>query len=138
MALVAVVALALVGLVVSFGRPFHVPLRPSFFQQEAPAIRASREMARMERVASALRTYYLTFGTYPATLDDLVNASPPLLAAEDLSSANGDSFRYQAAAKQVILEAVGPTGEPYLSIAREILPEDVTLSSASSVGSSSP
>lgn len=137
-ALVAVVVVALVGLFVSYATPFRVPATPSFFREEAPAIRASRDMARMQRVASALRTYYLTFGTYPSSLDDLVNASPPLLTANDLQSTSGETFRYQTASKQVILEAVGPTGEPYLSIAREILPEDVTLSGASSVGSSSP
>jgi Domain of unknown function (DUF4388) len=137
-ALVVVVVLTLVGLFVSYSTPFRVPTRPSFFTEEAPAIQASRDVARMQRVASALRAYYLTFGTYPSSLDDLVNASPPLLTAEDLQSSNGEAFRYQAASKQVVLEAIGPTGEPYLSIAREILPEDVTLSGASSVGSPSP
>lgn len=137
-ALLAVVALTVVGLYASYATPFRIPTRPSFFQEEAPAIRASRDMARIQRVASALRTYYLTFGTYPSSLDDLVNASPPLLTADDLQSSNGETFRYQTASKQVIVEALGPTGEPYLSIARAILPEDITLSGASSVGSSSP
>src|SRR3990172_923738 len=73
-ALVAVLAISALGLVVSAAAPFRVPARPGFFQDEAPAIQASRDMARMQRVAEALRTYCLTFGTYPASLDDLVNA----------------------------------------------------------------
>jgi hypothetical protein len=137
-ALVAVLALSAVGLVVSFSTPFRVPARPSLFQEEAPSIHASLDMARMQRLTEALRTYYLTFGSYPASLEDLVNASPSLLATEDLAAASGERFRYQVEGGRVLLEAPDASGEPYLSIAREILPAEVTLGGAPPVGSSSP
>ena len=95
-------------------------------------------MARMQRVAEALRIYCLTFGNYPASLDDLVNASPALLSAGDLLATNGERFGYQAEKGRVVLEAPSASGEPYLSIAREILPGEVTLGGAAPVGSSSP
>jgi len=95
-------------------------------------------MARMQRAAEALRTYYLTFGSYPASLDDLVNASPSLLANEDLVATNGERFRYTTEGSRVVIEAPDASGEPYLSIAREILPGEVTLGAAAPVGSSSP
>ncbi len=137
-ALAVVLVLSLVGLVVSATTPFRVPASPSLFQEEAPAIQASRDMARMQRVAEALRIYCLTFGNYPASLDDLVNASPSLLSTEDLLATNGERFRYQAEEGRVVLEASNASGEPYLSIAREILPGEVTLGGAAPVGSSSP
>jgi hypothetical protein len=137
-ALVAVLALSALGLVVSATTPFRVPTRPSLFQAEAPAIQASRDMARMQRLAEALRTYFLTFGSYPGSLDDLVNASPSLLATEDLVAASGERFRYQTENGRVVVEAPDVSGEPYLSIAREIPPADVTLGGAAPVGSSSP
>ena len=138
LALVAVLALSVMGLVVSAATPFRVPARPSLFQAEAPAIQASRDMARMQRVAEALRTYYLTFGSYPASLDDLVNARPSLLAPEDLAATSGERFHYQTEDRRVVVEAPDASGEPYLSIAREILPGEVTLGGAAPVGSSSP
>ncbi len=137
-ALVAVIALSAIGLVVSAATPFRVPARPSLFRTEAPAIQASLDMARMQRVTEALRTYFLTFGSYPASLDDLVNASPSLLTTEDLVAASGERFRYQTENGRVVLEATDASGEPYLSITREILPADVTLAGAAPVGSSSP
>lgn len=136
--LLVVLALAALGLFVSFSTPFRVPALPSFFREEAPAIQRSRDLARMQRVTAALRTFYLTFGTYPTTLDDLANASPPLLTAADLKSSTGETFRYQTTPDRVVLEALDASGEPYLSMAREILPEEVTLSGAPPVGSSSP
>lgn len=137
-ALVAVLVLSVVGLVFSARTPFRVPARPSLFQAEAPAIQASRDMARMQQVAAALRTYFLTFGSYPGSLDDLLNASPALLGTEDLVAASGARFRYLTENGRVVLEAPDVSGEPYLSIAREILPADVTLGGAAPVGSSSP
>ena len=136
--LAAVLLLSAVGLVVSLTTPFRVPLRPSLFQQEAHAVQASRDMARMQRVAQALRTYYLTFGSYPANLDDLVNASPSLLVSDDLLGTNGERFRYRGEGGRIVVEAADASGEPYLSIARDILPEEVTLGGATPVGSSSP
>jgi hypothetical protein len=137
-ALAVVLVLSLLGLVLSISRPFHVPTRPSFFQTVAPSIQASRDVARMQRIASALRTYYLTFGGYPASLDDLVNASPPLLSSSDLKSTLGESFVYKTERDRVTLEAVDSSGAPYLSLARGILPEEITLGPTPPVGSSSP
>jgi len=138
MALAAVLVLSVVGLVVSAATPFRVPASASLFQQEALAIQASRDMARMQQVAEALRTYCLTFGSYPASLDDLVNASPSLLLPTDLVATNGERFRYQTEEGRVVIEAADASGEPYLSIAREILPGEVTLGGAAPVRSSSP
>jgi hypothetical protein len=101
-------------------------------------MQSSREMARLQRVAEALRIYYLTFGSYPASLEDLVNASPALLESHDLVGTNREPFRYQREGDRIVLAAPGDSGEPYLSIAREILPADVTLGGAAPVGSSSP
>ncbi len=137
-ALAVVLALSVVGLVVSVTKPFRVPLRPGLFEAEAPAIQASREMARMQRVAQALRAYYLTFGSYPASLDDLVNASPSLLATQDLVATNGERYRYQTESGRVLVEASDASGATYLSIAREILPGEITLGGSGPVGSSSP
>ncbi len=137
-AVAVVLLLSVVGLAVSIATPFRVPARPSLFQQEAPAVHASREMARMQRVAEALRIYCLTFGSYPSSLDDLVNASPALLATEDLVSLSGERFRYQTEDGRVVVEAPDASGERYLSIAREILPGEVTLGGSAQVGSSSP
>jgi Domain of unknown function (DUF4388) len=137
-ALAAVLVLVAIGLFVSLSTPFRVPVLPSFFREEAPAILKSRDMARMQRVVAALRTYYLTFGSYPASLDDLANASPPLLVASDVKSASGETFRYRTTNDRVLLEALDSSGDPYLSLAREILPDEVTLSGSPPVRSSSP
>jgi hypothetical protein len=137
-ALVAVLVLSSVGLLVSLATPFRVPALRSFFSEESYAIETSRDMARMQRVLSALRTYYLTFGAYPATLDDLANASPPLLRAEDLHNTGGVPFRYQTAREQVTLETIDSSGEPSLGLEREILPAEITLGTSRPVGSSSP
>jgi hypothetical protein len=138
LALIVVLALTALGLFIALSTPFRVPALPSFFREEAPAIQRSRDLARMQRVTAALRTFYLTFGAYPTTLDDLANASPPLLTAADFKSSTGETFRYQTMPDRVVLEALDASGEPYLSVAREILPEEVTLSGAPPVGSSSP
>jgi hypothetical protein len=136
LALAVVLALAAVGLLVSISTPFRVPSRPGLFQQEAAAIRASREMARMQRIAGALRTYYLTFGTYPASLDDLVNASPALLAPPDLLATNGEPYRYQTEERRLVVSV--PSDDSSLAIAREILPEEVILGGGAPLGSSRP
>ena len=139
LALVVVTALTAVGLFASRGAPFRVPTRPSFFRQEATTIDRSLDTARAQRVVSVLRSYYLAFGVYPSSLDDLVNASPPLLDANDLRATSGEPFRYDTTAPdQVVLEAFGPSGESYLRVVRKILPESITLSGAPSVGSSNP
>ncbi|HXV59359.1 MAG TPA: DUF4388 domain-containing protein [Vicinamibacteria bacterium] len=136
-ALVAVLVLAASGFLISLGEPFRVPPRPSFMREEAATIARSRDVARMQRVVAALRSYYLTFGVYPGSLDDLVNTTPPLVAPEDLTDASGQSFRYETQADRVTLQALGPSGSPYLSISREILPDDVSFAPTPSVRSSS-
>lgn len=136
--LVAVLLSSLIGFALSMGTPFRVPAFPSFFQQASDTIQASRDVARMQRITSALRAYYVAFGEYPNTLDDLVNASPPLVAADDLLGASGEAFLYQTSSTRVVLQAVGSSGEPYLSVVREILPEEVTLPGAGSVESVDP
>jgi hypothetical protein len=138
LALAVVLVLSAVGLVLSASTPFRVPGSPGLFQEEAPAMQASREMARMQRIAEALRAYYLTFGSYPVTLDDLVNASPSLLAPGDLLTTNGEPFRYQTEGSRVVVEVPDPSGESSLSIARRVLPAEVILGGAAPVGSSSP
>ena len=137
-ALLIVLVLSAVGLLVSFGTPFRVPAAPSFLEQESATIQRSRDLARMQRLASALRTYYMTFGFYPNTLDDLVNANPPLVSAEDLRGAGGDTYRYLYGPERIILEAIGPTGEAYLNVVRGALPDEVILPGPPPVGSQDP
>ncbi|GMR22881.1 MAG: hypothetical protein BMS9Abin37_1260 [Acidobacteriota bacterium] len=136
--LVVVLALSAVGFAVSMGAPFRVPALPSFLLQESETIQRSRDVAGMQRIVSALRAYYMAFDTYPAALDDLVNATPPLVSADDLRGAGGEPYRYQTSPERVVLQAIGPSGEPYLSVVREILPEEVTLPGPPSIGSSGP
>ena len=120
------------------GAPFRVPSLQSFLLQESETIQRSRDVAGMQRVVSALRAYYMAFGTYPTTLDDLVNATPPLVSTDDLRGVGGEPFRYQTSAERVVLQAIGPSGEPYLSVVREILPEEITFPGPPSVGSAGP
>jgi hypothetical protein len=136
--LVVVLLLSAVGLAVSFGSPFRIPAFPSFFQQESETVQRSRDVARLQRIASALHAYYMVFDVYPNTLDDLVNASPALVSNGDLLGARGEPYRYQMSSGRVVLQAIGPSGEPYLSVVREILPEEVTLPGAPSVESADP
>ncbi len=136
--LVVVLLLSAVGFAVSMGAPFRVPALASFLLQESETIQRSRDVAGMQRIVSALRVYYMAFGTYPTTLRDLVNATPPLVSADDLQGAGGEPYRYQTSPERVILQAIGPSGEPYLSVVREILPEEITLPGPPSVGSSGP
>jgi hypothetical protein len=137
-ALAVVLVLSLLGFLVSAATPFRVPGSAGLFQQEAAVMQSSREMARLQRVAEALRVYYLTFGSYPGSLEDLVNASPALLQSDDLEATSREPFRYQNEGDRIVVAAPGDSGEPSLSIAREILPADVTLGGAAPVGSSSP
>jgi hypothetical protein len=136
--LVVVLALSAVGFAVSMGAPFRVPALSSYLVQESETIQRSRDVAGMQRVVSALRAYYMAFGAYPATLDDLVNATPPILSSDDLRGAGGELYRYQTSSERIVLQAIGPSGEPYLSVVRAVLPEEVILPGPSSVGSSGP
>ncbi len=133
-----VLLLSGIGFVVSLGAPFRIPASPSFFEQESDTIQKSRDVARMQRIASALRAYYMAFGVYPNTLEDLVNASPPLVSADDLLGAGGAAYLYQTSSNRVVLQAIGASGEPYLSVVREILTEEVTLPGAPPVKSADP
>ncbi len=137
-ALLSVLVLSAVGLFVSFGTPFRIPAAPSFLETESATIQKSRDLARMQRLASALRTYYMAFGFYPNTLDDLVNANPPLVSAEDLRGAGGETYRYQYGPDRIILQAIGPSGEPYLNVVRGALPDEVILPGPPPVGSQDP
>ena len=137
-ALLSVLVLSAVGLFVSFGTPFRIPAAPSFLEKESATIQKSRDLARMQRLASALRTYYMAFGFYPNTLDDLVNANPPLVSAEDLRGAGGETYRYQYGPDRIILQAIGPSGEPYLNVVRGALPDEVILPGPPPVGSQDP
>ena len=137
-ALLSVLVLSAVGLLVSFGTPFRIPAAPSFLERESATIQKSRDLARMQRLASALRTYYMAFGFYPNTLDDLVNANPPLASAEDLRGAGGETYRYQYGPDRIILQAIGPSGEPYLNVVRGALPDEVILPGPPPVGSQDP
>ena len=137
-ALLIVLVLSAVGLLASFRTPFSIPALPSFLEQESVTIQRSRDLARMQRLASALRTYYMAFGSYPNTLDDLVNTNPPLVSAEDLRGAAGEPYRYQYGPDKIILQAVGPSGEPYLNVVRGVLPDEVILPGPPPVGSQDP
>lgn len=118
-ALAVVAVLSVLALLLSLSSPFRVPGLGSFLTAEAASIERSRDLARMERVLAALDSFYLAFGTYPAALEDLVNANPPLLAPEDLRDASGEPFRYQSSPEAIQLEALGPTGEVHLSFERQ-------------------
>jgi len=136
--LLIVLVVSAVGLRSSLRTPFSVPALPSFLEEKSTTIQRSRDLARMQRLASALRTYYMAFGSYPTTLDDLVNTNPPLMTAEDLRSAGGDTYRYQYGPDKIILQAIGPSGEPYLDVIRGVLPDEVILPGPPPVGSQDP
>ncbi len=142
-ALVSVLVLAAVGMLVSSTRPFRVPGQPSLLTSEAANIERSFDMARAERVLAALKAFYLSYGAYPASLDELVNASPALLSADDLLDESGEAFVYEPGrndeldgASHITLKAIGPTGEPHLSFVREGLRQEGFLPRGASVGSS--
>ncbi len=137
-ALLSVLVLSGVGFLAAYGTPFRVPAVPSFFEQESATIQRSRDMARIQRLTSALRAYSLAFGFYPNTLDELVAAKPPLVSAEDLRGAGGETYRYLAGPDKIILQAIGPSGEPYLNVVRGVLPDEVILPGPPSVGSRDP
>ena len=129
--------LCLLGLLVSFSSPFRIPGFGSLLDTEAQSIERSRDLARMERVLAALDSFYLAFGRFPAQLDDLVNANPPLLATEDLRDASGDAFHYQSSADAIQLSALGPTGEVHLSFSRRASAEAAAPDGAHSAARSS-
>jgi hypothetical protein len=99
-----------------------VPGRTGILDAELANYRRAATFARMQRVNLAIRAYFLAFGDYPNSLDDLVNSSPALLSPSDLSDSRGVPFGYNRTAEQVILSAVSDTGEPDLVMVRDILP----------------
>jgi hypothetical protein len=76
----------------------------------------------MERVDSAIRTYFLSFGDYPNSLEDLLNANPALVSPSDLLDANDTPFLYDRTPDRVALAAMNEAGEPYLVLVHEVIP----------------
>jgi hypothetical protein len=119
-ALLVIALAALVGLFLSLrGSPFRVPGVASDFQAERANLRRSVSLGRMQRVDAALRVHYLITGDFPATLDDLVNARPPLLGVEDLRDADDRPFAYRVTPELIQLSAVSESGEPYLTFVHQ-------------------
>ena len=136
-ALVSVLILTAVGMLLSWTRPFHLPGQPSILISEAANIERSFDMARSERVLVALKTFYLFYGDYPLSLDELVNASPAFLSANDIKDESGEAFVYElGAGNQITLKTIGPTGEPHLSFVREGFYQHGFLRQGVSVGPS--
>ncbi|MFQ5789211.1 MAG: DUF4388 domain-containing protein [Acidobacteriota bacterium] len=120
--LVGVVVLSAAGFFFSQASPFRLPGASSLGADESGGFERSVSLARMQRLDTAIRAYYLAYGEYPASLDDLVNISPPLVTASALRDGRDHRFRYERTPERVSLHAVTDEGEPYLTIEHEILP----------------
>jgi hypothetical protein len=119
--LVLVLAVSAVGLVSTYSKPFRVPGTSDFFPAERESFRRAMTVVRMERVDSALRSYFLNFGEYPVSLGELVNASPALVSPTDLQDGAGVPFLYDRTPQRVALAAMNEAGEPYLVFVHELL-----------------
>lgn len=119
--LVIVLAATMAGLFFSYSTPFRVPSGAGLLPAVAEDAARAATLARLERVDSAIRTYHLSFRDYPSSLEDLLNASPPLVSAEDLSDTEGVPFLYDRTAERVALAAVSAAGEPYVVFVHEIV-----------------
>jgi len=97
-----------------------VPGRSALLPVLLHDVRTTSTLARMERVDAALRVYFLSFGDYPSSLEELLNATPALVAAEDLSDAAGVPLLYDRTAQRVALAAVSDEGEPYLVFVHQL------------------
>ena len=137
-AVAALLLLSLVALAMTWRAPFRLPGMSSFFVEEAATVRQTEDVARMERILSAVRVYHLAFGSFPNTLDDLVNASPSLVSVTDLTGADGVPYRFVAEGDRVRLEAIGPAGDAYLSVTREVYPAEVTIPGPAASASAQP
>jgi hypothetical protein len=79
----------------------------------------------MERVDTAVRTYFLCFGDYPNSLEDLLNTNPALISTGDLLDASNNPFLYDRTPTRVALVAMNESGEPYLVFVHEVGPGDI-------------
>jgi hypothetical protein len=120
--LLVVVAAAAVGMAFSYSTPFRVPTRTGLFPIAIEDAQRTTTLARMERVDSAIRTYFLSFGDYPNSLEDLLNANPALVSTSDLLDANDNPFLYDRTPDRVALAAIDEAGEPYLVFVHEVFP----------------
>jgi transcription initiation factor IIE alpha subunit len=119
--LLLVLATAAVGLFFSYAEPFRIPAIADFYPAAQVSYGQVVTVVRMERVDSAIRSYYLSYGEYPASLDELVNVSPALLSPMDLRDGAGVPFLYDRAPQRVALAAMNEAGEPYLVFVHELL-----------------
>jgi hypothetical protein len=103
--LVLVLAASAVSLVSTYSKPF----------------RRAMTVVRMERVDSALRSYFLNYGEYPVSLEELVNVSPALVSPTDIQDSAGVPFLYDRTPQRVALAAMNEAGEPYLVFVHELL-----------------
>ncbi len=119
--LCVVIAASAIGLAFSYAAPFRVPGRPNLLSAELSTYHRAASLARMERVDSAIRAYFLAFGAYPSTLDDLVNSNPALLSPGDLNDSLGVRFGYDRGAERVVLFTASDSGEADLVLVHVIL-----------------
>ena len=121
--LVIVLAATLFGLVLSFSTPFRVPGASKLLPTTMELHRQASTLARLGRLESAIKVFFLTFGQYPRSLEDLVNSSPALVTPEDLRDSSGIPIVYEKSPGRIALTAVNESGEPYLVFVHEIPPE---------------
>ncbi len=121
--LVIVLAATLVGLIMSYSTPFRVPGASELLPTTLALHRQAATQARLERLESAIKIFFLTFGQYPGSLEDLVNSSPALVAPDDLRDSKGVPIVYDRSPGRIALTAVNEAGEPYLVFVHEIPPE---------------
>jgi hypothetical protein len=118
--LVLVLAASVVGLVLSYSHLFRVPGTSDLFPAELENTRRVTTLVRMERVDSALRSYFLNHGEYPKALEELVNTSPSLVSPTDLRDSDGVPFLYDRTPEVVAIAALDDAGEPYLLFVHEL------------------
>jgi hypothetical protein len=121
--LCVVIAASGIGLLFSYAAPFHVPGRPNVLSAELNTYHRTASLARMERVDNAVRAYFLAFGVYPGSLDDLVTTNPALLSPEDLNDSLGVRFGYERGTERVVLFTSSDSGEADL-VLMHIIPVD--------------
>lgn len=121
-ALPALVLLAcVVGIFLSVSAPFRIPGRPVAFPAEIASFERAVSLARLQKLDAALRTFFLTHGARPDSLEVLLSERPPLVSREDLQDAKGVPFLYGRTPDGVTLMAVSESGEPYLTYVQEFL-----------------
>ena len=120
--MLAVVVASLVGIALFFTQPFRVPSRAGVIPTVVEDANRTATLVRMERVDSAVRTYFLCFGDYPNSLEDLLNTNPALVSTGDLLDASNNPFLYDRTPNRVTLVAMNESGEPYLVFVHEVGP----------------